>query len=84
MTITTHKIRATTVTVVAIACIASHYRISDYREDALRRSRKEFGPTVLEMLDPGLVQVHRWRPGSVAPDDGEQIPGYAGLARKAG
>jgi trans-aconitate methyltransferase len=38
----------------------------------------------LEMLDPGLVQVHRWRPGSAAPDDGEQIPGYAGLARKPG
>lgn len=36
----------------------------------------------LEMLDPGLVQVQRWRPGSAAPDDGEQIPGYAGLARK--
>jgi len=38
----------------------------------------------LEMLDPGLVQVHRWRPGSAVPDDGEQIPGYAGLARKPG
>jgi hypothetical protein len=36
----------------------------------------------LEMLEPGLVQVHRWRPRSAAPDDGEQIPGYAGLARK--
>ncbi len=36
----------------------------------------------LELLDPGLVQVHRWRPGSAAPDDGEQIAGYAGLARK--
>jgi trans-aconitate methyltransferase len=38
----------------------------------------------LEILDPGLEQVHRWRPGSAAPDDGEQIPGYAGLARKPG
>jgi hypothetical protein len=38
----------------------------------------------LEMLDPGVEQVHRWRPGSAAPDDGEQIPGYAGLARKPG
>jgi hypothetical protein len=36
----------------------------------------------LEMLAPGLVQVHRWRPGSAAPEDGEQIAGYAGLARK--
>jgi S-adenosyl methyltransferase len=33
-------------------------------------------------IRPGLVQVHRWRPGSAAPEDGEQIPGYAGLARK--
>jgi len=38
----------------------------------------------LETLDPGVVQVHRWRPGSAAPDDGEQIPGYAGVARKPG
>jgi trans-aconitate methyltransferase len=36
----------------------------------------------LEMLDPGLVQVHRWRAGYAASDDGEQIPGYAGLAHK--
>jgi len=38
----------------------------------------------MEMLDPGLVQVHRWRPGSAAPDDSGPIPGYAGLARKPG
>ena len=36
----------------------------------------------LHLMDPGLVQVHRWQPGSVAPDDGEQVAGYAGLARK--
>ena len=36
----------------------------------------------LELLAPGLVQVHRWRPGSPAPDTGGEIPGYAGLARK--
>jgi hypothetical protein len=36
----------------------------------------------LELTEPGLVQVHRWRPGSAAPDGGVQIPGYAGLARK--
>ncbi len=36
----------------------------------------------LELLAPGLVQVHRWRPGSPAPDMGDQVPGYAGLARK--
>ncbi|SRR5579875_581344 len=36
----------------------------------------------VELIEPGLVQVHRWQPGSAAPDDGEQIPGYAGLGRK--
>jgi hypothetical protein len=35
-----------------------------------------------ELLDPGLVQVHRWRPGSVARDTGDEVAGYAGLARK--
>jgi trans-aconitate methyltransferase len=36
----------------------------------------------LQMLEPGLVQVQRWQPGASAPDDGEQIAAYAGLARK--
>jgi hypothetical protein len=36
----------------------------------------------LEFLEPGLVQVHRWRPGLPAPDMGDEVPGYAGLARK--
>ena len=36
----------------------------------------------LHLMDPGLVQVHRWQPGSAVPDDGEQVAGYAGLARK--
>jgi len=36
----------------------------------------------LEFLDPGLVQVHRWRPGVAAPEMGDEVPGYAGLARK--
>jgi trans-aconitate methyltransferase len=36
----------------------------------------------LEFLEPGLVQVHRWRPGSPVPNRGDEVPGYAGLARK--
>jgi len=28
------------------------------------------------------VQVQRWQPGAVVPDDGEEIAAYAGLARK--
>jgi hypothetical protein len=35
----------------------------------------------LELLEPGLVQVHRWQPGWAVPN-GEQIAAYAGLARK--
>jgi hypothetical protein len=37
----------------------------------------------LQLLEPGLVQVYRWQPGWAAPDDGEQIAAYAGLARKS-
>jgi hypothetical protein len=48
------------------------------------RSRSEverfFGS--LPLLEPGLVQVHRWRPGAEAADMGEEVAGYAGLARK--
>jgi hypothetical protein len=36
----------------------------------------------LELQPPGLVQVHRWTPGAEAPEMGDEIPGYAGLARK--
>jgi len=37
----------------------------------------------LELLEPGLVQVHRWRPGLAAPGHNEQAACYCGLARKA-
>ncbi len=37
----------------------------------------------LELLEPGLVQVHRWRPGLAAPGHNQQAAGYCGLARKA-
>jgi len=36
----------------------------------------------LELLEPGLVQVHRWQPGSAGPGHGDEIAAYAGLARK--
>ena len=36
----------------------------------------------LPLLEPGLVQVHRWQPGPAAPGHGAQIAAYAGLARK--
>ena len=37
----------------------------------------------LELLEPGLVQVHRWGPGLVAPGHNQETAGYCGLARKA-
>ena len=37
----------------------------------------------LELLEPGLVQVHRWRPGMAVPGDNREAAGYCGLARKA-
>lgn len=35
----------------------------------------------LQLLEPGLVQVHRWQPGAAAPGNGDKIAAYAGLAR---
>jgi hypothetical protein len=37
----------------------------------------------LQLMEPRLVQVQRWMPGVAAPDNGEQIAAYAGLARKS-
>ena len=37
----------------------------------------------LELLHPGLVQVHRWQPGLAEPGNVDQIAAYAGLARRA-
>ena len=36
----------------------------------------------LELLEPGLVQVHQWRPGLAASGHNQQAAGYCGLARK--
>jgi hypothetical protein len=36
----------------------------------------------LELLDPGMVQVHQWRPGLAAPGHRQEAAGYCGLARK--
>ena len=36
----------------------------------------------LELLEPGLVQVHRWRPGLAAPGHSPEAACYCGLARK--
>lgn len=36
----------------------------------------------LELLDPGVVQLNRWRPDPGDPDPGMEISSWAGLARK--
>jgi hypothetical protein len=62
---------------------------------AARLSERSVTPTVLrsyaeierffgglELLDPGVVQLHRWRPGTLAAGTAEQMPAYCGLAFK--
>ena len=36
----------------------------------------------LEMVEPGLVQLHRWRPGSGVDDTGRDLAAYGAVARK--
>ena len=36
----------------------------------------------LVLLEPGLVQIHQWRPGLAAPGRRQEAAGYCGLARK--
>jgi hypothetical protein len=36
----------------------------------------------LELLDPGLVQLHRWRPGQAEVVTDDEVAAYCGLARK--
>jgi S-adenosyl methyltransferase len=36
----------------------------------------------LDLIEPGVVQVHRWRAGTGAPGTGRDLPNYGGVARK--
>jgi len=36
----------------------------------------------LELVDPGLVQLHRWRPGPAGPVPRHDIAAYGGVGRK--
>ena len=36
----------------------------------------------LDLIEPGVVQVHRWRPGTGDPGSGRDLAIYAGLGRK--
>jgi hypothetical protein len=37
----------------------------------------------LQLIEPGPVQMQRWRPGAAAAADGEEIAAYARRARKS-
>jgi S-adenosyl methyltransferase len=36
----------------------------------------------MELLEPGVVQLHRWRPAAAAADSDEDVAAYCGLAHK--
>jgi hypothetical protein len=36
----------------------------------------------LDLLEPGVVQLHRWRPGTGDPGSGRELANYGGLGRK--
>jgi trans-aconitate methyltransferase len=36
----------------------------------------------LEMIEPGLVQLHRWRPGPGVGDNNRNLAAYGGIGRK--
>ena len=38
--------------------------------------------TGLDLIEPGVVQLHRWRAGTGAP--GRDLPNYGAVARKPG
>jgi hypothetical protein len=37
----------------------------------------------LELVEPGLVQLHRWRPGAGDLDPGSELANYGGVGRKS-
>jgi hypothetical protein len=49
-----------------------------------RRSRSETAAffTGLSLIDPGVVQIHRWRPTDADPDQSREVSGWCGVARK--
>ena len=37
----------------------------------------------LDLVEPGVVQLHRWRPGTAEVGQGGQLANYGGVGRKA-
>ena len=38
--------------------------------------------TGLDLVEPGVVQLHRWRPGTADVGDGRELANYGGMGRK--
>ena len=36
----------------------------------------------LDMVEPGVVQLHRWRPGTAEVGQGRELANYGGVGRK--
>ena len=36
----------------------------------------------LDLIEPGVVQLHRWRPGTGDTGQGRELANYGGVARK--
>jgi len=36
----------------------------------------------LDLVEPGLVQLHRWRPGTGEVGEGRELANYGGVGRK--
>ena len=53
-------------------------------EPVTLRTRDEVSPFFagLDLVEPGLVQLHRWRPGPEGPVPGHDIANYGAVARK--
>jgi S-adenosyl methyltransferase len=63
---------------------ASRYNAHMGDNQALPRARAEILRFFagLDLVDPGLVQLQRWRPEPGAADGGHEMPALAGIARK--
>jgi S-adenosyl methyltransferase len=53
-------------------------------EPVTLRTHDEVGSFLagLDLVEPGLVQLHRWRPGPEGPAPGEDVANYGAVARK--
>jgi hypothetical protein len=62
--------------------------MSDYNEQGAApltaRSHAEVSSffTGLDLVDPGVVQLHRWRPGTAEIGQGRELANYGGVGRK--